>query len=401
MFEDISYEELRRRMLARVSDKLDKREGSVISDAVSPAAMELMALYIELERVIREGYGDTASREFLILRCKERGIEPFPAEHAVLKGEFSPADVEVEGKRFSMGELNYTVGRKTADGVYEVQCETAGTVGNRFLGAMIPIDYVDGLESAVLTEVVIPGEDEEDTEDLRKRYFGSFNVQQFGGNRADYIEKISAIPGVGGVKIKRVWNGDIKPSELVPAENVSEWFTVNGDSLPTDVREWFAKVLAAAGSGKLTAGGAVLVTILNSEFKPASETLVSRVKEALDPSDSTGEGMGLAPIGHTVTVQSAVGVPIDVKTNIVFESGYSWENLGGRITEAVEEYFLELSKNWAATSAIAVRVSQIETRILDIQGVVDISDTKLGGAEGNVTLGEYEIPIIGEVSCGE
>jgi len=398
MFQDITHEKLRQRMLARVSDKLDKREGSVIFDALSPAAMELMALYIELERIIGEAYGDTASREFLVLRCKERGIAPFPAEHAILRGEFSPAAAKVEGKRFSMGELNYTAERKIADGVYEVRCETAGTAGNRFLGEMIPIDYVDGLESAALTEVLIPGEDEEDTEDLRKRYFNSFNVQQFGGNRADYIERVSAIPGVGGVKIKRVWNGDIKPAELIPDTSVSEWFTVNRDSLPAEVREWFSGMLTAAGSGKLTAGGAVLVTILDSSYNAASDTLTAKVKETLDPAEQMGEGMGLAPIGHIVTVQSAVEVPINISTSIVFETGYGWDNLRSAIESAVSDYLLELRKGWASTGLTAVRISQIETRILDINGVADISGTRLGRGTENIVLGENEVPVMGEVN---
>lgn len=401
MFQNVSYEQIRGRMLARVSDKLDKREGSVIFDAVSPAAMELMSVYIELERIIGEAYGDTASREYLILRCKERGISPYHAENAILRGEFSPADVDVAGKRFSLGELNYTVERKIADGVYEVKCETAGTVGNRFFGEMIPIDYVDGLESATLTSVLIPGEDEEDTEALRKRYFGSFNVQAFGGNRSDYIEKISAIPGVGGVKITRVWNGGIKPAELVPAESVCAWFESNSETLTEEVRAWVSPVLAAAKSGKLTAGGCVLVTLLDSAYNTASAALIERVKEVLDPSDSAGEGFGLAPIGHVVTVQSAAGVTVNVTANITFESGYGWDNLQSSIKEAVSGYFLELRKAWDGGNSITVRISQIETRILDLAGVVDIADTTLNGVAENITLGAYEVPVMGEVSANE
>ncbi|MGN0680281.1 MAG: baseplate J/gp47 family protein [Oscillospiraceae bacterium] len=401
MFQNVSYEQIRGRMLARVSDKLDKREGAVIFDAVSPASMELMAVYIELERIIGEAYGDTASREYLILRCKERGISPYPAENAILRGEFSPADVDVTGKRFSLGELNYIAERKINDGVYEVKCETAGAVGNRFFGEMIPIDYVDGLESAALTSVLIPGEDEEDTEDLRKRYFDSFDVQAFGGNRADYIEKISAIAGVGGVKVTRVWNADIKPAELVPAESVSEWFKNNAETLPEDVRGWVTPTLAAAKSGKLTAGGCVLVTLLDSEYNTASEALIERVKETLDPSDSTGEGMGLAPIGHVVTVQSAVGVPINVSTNITFEAGYGWDNMQNAIESAVSDYLLELRKKWEDIGSLTVRISQIETRILDIEGIVDIADTTINGAAENITLGAYEVPVMGEVAANE
>lgn len=87
---DVTYDEILERMLNRVSDKFDKREGSVIFDTHSPTALELQLLYIELNTLISEAYGDTASREYLIKRCKERGIVPYKATKAVLKGKFTP-----------------------------------------------------------------------------------------------------------------------------------------------------------------------------------------------------------------------------------------------------------------------------------------------------------------------
>lgn len=48
---------------------------------------------------------------------------------------------------------------------------------------MIPIDYIEGLETCYLTELLIPGEDEEATEDIRARYFDTFDTKPFGGNR--------------------------------------------------------------------------------------------------------------------------------------------------------------------------------------------------------------------------
>ena len=103
---DVTYENLLERMLARVSDKFDKREGSVIFDTHSPTAIELQILYTELNTILTDAYGDTAAREFLILRCKERGITPYEATHAVLKGVFTPANIDVTGKRFNIGELH-------------------------------------------------------------------------------------------------------------------------------------------------------------------------------------------------------------------------------------------------------------------------------------------------------
>ncbi len=54
--------------------------------------------------------------------------------------------------------------KKIADGIYKVECEELGNIGNQYLGEMIPMEYIKGLQTACLTGILIPGEDEEDTE---------------------------------------------------------------------------------------------------------------------------------------------------------------------------------------------------------------------------------------------
>ena len=397
MYENQTHGVILQRMLDRVPEKFDKREGSVIWDTHSPAALELQYLYIELDRMIKEGYGDTASREYLIKRCAERGITPYPATCAVLKGEFFPTSVDVTGQRFNIGEMNYIVLEKTAEGVYNVRCETAGSVGNQYSGAMTPIDYIDGLASAQLTELLIPGEDEEDTEHLRQRYFDSFDERAFGGNIRDYTEKTCALPGVGAVKVTRAWNGDIAPSSMIPSEAVAAWYESTVDELSEEVKSWLAAVYGAAKQKKLTVGGAVLLTVLNSEYDKASDTLIRSVQEAIDPPRYEGEGYGLAPIGHVVSVRSAVTVTVDIRTDITFADGYSWFNMQETISAAVEKYLAELRKSWAKENSIYVRISQIETRLLALGGIIDIQDTEINGRAENLVLGMYEIPVLGEV----
>lgn len=395
MYEDQTYEVILERMLARVNEKFDKREGAVIFDTHSPTAIEFQILYIELDTILREAYGDTASREFLILRCKEKGITPDPATNAILRGVFTPSNIDVIGKRFNIGTMNYVVLREATDGEggYEVQCETPGIIGNQYLGQMIPIEYIDGLETATLTEILIPGEDEEDTEVLRDRYFASFEEKAFGGNRADYINKTNAIPGVGSTKVTRVWNGDISPASMIPNEAVQAWYKTGLSSLPAAVQSWITAVYTAAKDLKLTTGGTVLITILNSNFDVANETLLNLVKETLDPDEYTGEGYGLAPIGHVVNVVSAEAVEITVKTTITFDVGYSWSNLQTSIDEVIKNYLLELRKTWADEDHLIVRISQIETRLLGIKGIVDINGTTINGVADNLTLGKYEVPV--------
>ena len=53
MYEDTTYEVILQRMLSRVPDKFDKREGSVIWDTHSPTAIEFQILYMELNYLKR------------------------------------------------------------------------------------------------------------------------------------------------------------------------------------------------------------------------------------------------------------------------------------------------------------------------------------------------------------
>lgn len=143
-------------------------------------------LHIGLDTVLQETFADTATRPYLIQRAAERGLHPIPAIAAVLELTTTPASLKLElGERFSIGELNYSITKEVGSGVYEITCETTGEAGNDYGGTVIPIEYVEGLETCTVSALLIPGEDEEDTELFRQRYFNSLNLQAFGGNKAD------------------------------------------------------------------------------------------------------------------------------------------------------------------------------------------------------------------------
>ena len=65
-YEDITYDVILQRMLDRVPDNMDKREGSIIYDALAPAAVELQLMYIELDTILTETFADTAQRDYLV-----------------------------------------------------------------------------------------------------------------------------------------------------------------------------------------------------------------------------------------------------------------------------------------------------------------------------------------------
>ncbi|GIQ62130.1 phage tail protein [Paenibacillus cisolokensis] len=355
MYEHQTYEAILQRMLDRVPDNVDKREGSVIYNACAPAAWELAGMYAELDINRNLSFADTASGEYLTRRCAEFGVNRTPATKARRRGTFrdsagNPCDVPI-GSRFSIGDIDYVAIGKIAAGVYELECEQAGTIGNQLFGPLLPIDYISGLARAELTDIIVPGEDEESDESLRQRYYASVNEPAFGGNIADYIRKVNALNGVGGTKVFPAWQG----------------------------------------------GGTVKCTIVASDWGVPSPSLVEEVQRVIDP-DVGGTGFGTAPIGHKVTIAGAASVTIDVAATVTLDSGVMPGQVQEPIEEVVEAYLLGLRKEWAEQERLIVRVALIEAAILTVPGVIDVAGTTINGAAGNVTLGEEEIPAMGAVT---
>ena len=58
---EYNFGEITNRMLQRVSSNVDKRQGSIIYDAVSPVGLELAKTYLMLQAIEKEAFPDTAS----------------------------------------------------------------------------------------------------------------------------------------------------------------------------------------------------------------------------------------------------------------------------------------------------------------------------------------------------
>lgn len=354
MEETQSFDSIMNRMLDSVPANIDKREGSVIYCALAPAAAELAQMYDAIKDIINETFPDTASRLYLSKMAAERGIYAHNATNAILKAEF---DKEVNMlSRFSGGALNYKViesmGESGERYYYKVMCETPGTVGNSYLGTLIPVEEIPGLKSAQIIEILIHGEDDETTDDFRARYINSVKYPRFGGNTADYMDYLSQFSDVGGGKIYPAWNG----------------------------------------------GGTVKVVFVNAQYEIPNDTLVAYVKEQLDPIDYEGLGYGMAPIGHIVTVEAAKNETINISLNCTFVKGYDWDDVETDVVDCINKYFSELNSEWSNfedINTLVIRVSQIEKRLLELNGILDVSGTKINGLEKN-----YEVDINSIISLG-
>lgn len=355
MFEDLTFENIMERCLARLPDSIDKREGSIIYDAIAPAAAELAIMYIELAYLMDRAFPDTAAGDDLTRKCQERGVSRYAATHAVREGAFAKADGSAcdvpIGARFSGGGLNFAVTGKIDGGRYKLTAEAAGRDGNAYTGPLLPVDYVQDLAAASLSTVLLPGEDTEDDESLRARYYASLEMQSFGGNKADYKEKVGRLQGVGAVKVNPVWDG----------------------------------------------GGTVNIIFVGSDWGVPSAEVVKSVQDAVDPTPTGGQGDGIAPVGHLVTVYAATGVKVNVSFSLSLSAGVSWDGIRAEVESALRAYFAELARGWADSEALVVRLSQVESKLLNVAGVIDVTKTTLNGQPQNLTLAAEAIPVLGEV----
>lgn len=348
-----TYEDLLKRMMDEVPDSLDKREGSMVYNALAPAAAELAQLYIQLRWMIDQSFPDTADRHHLIRRAIERGIRPYPATAAVLRAHLVPEDLPIpQGARFNLDDINYKIiENEETPGMYKIECETVGTIGNKSEGELIPIEYIPGLESAHINSILTPGEDAEPTEEFRERYMRSFDGMAYGGNIADYKNKVAEIRGVGAVKVIPIWDG----------------------------------------------GGTVKIIILGGDNTVPSEELVQEVQTILDPVQNGGEGVGVAPVGHRVTVEGAVSQTINVGYLVTPMAGYNYLDLEESIKQAIREYFRWETAAWE-DRAIVVRLAQIQHVILELDKVDDVKYVTLNGVPDNLTLPVNVVPVLGTVS---
>lgn len=356
MYEQMNYDYILNRMLSAVDDKVDKREGSLIWTACSSVAAEMARMYADLDINWNLSFADTATGDALTRRAAEYGVNREPATKAKRKGLFygqnnAPMDIPI-GSRFSLGPVNFIALKKMETGIYEMECEQAGTIGNHESGTMLPIDYIDGLVRAELADVLVPGEDEEPDDALRERYFETMNEPAFGGNIADYKQTINAIDGVGGTKVFPAWQG----------------------------------------------GGTVKCVIIASDWNAPSQVLVDKVQEIVDPTVNQGKGLGTAPIGHIVTVAGVQTGTINVEATVTLAPGTTVEQVQPLIEQAIENYLLGLRKTWVDTHEIIVRRALIEAAIVGVPDIIDVTNLTLSGFAENITMTEEQIPIKGTIT---
>mgnify|MGYP000848152887 FL=1 len=351
------YESLLKEMLDRVPDDLDKREGSVIYNTLAPCAFLLAQQNYMLVYMIQLLFPDTAEEGWLDRVCADFGVERKAATNAVrqintLDSSGAALDVLL-GSRFQIENVSFGLTEKISTGQYRAACEQAGTDGNLYSGTILPVDNINGLGSAELIAAPLTAaRDEETDDDLRTRFYETVRQSAFGGNIADYEEKVLAIDGVGAVKV------------------------------------FPAHLMGAAGQ--------VGIVIGDTQGNTASDELVQTVQ-----SEMGTDGGGIAPIGHTVTVKTSTDLSVNVAAAVRIRTGSSFATIQPVVVQAITDYI-----NAVGFTDPTVFFAKLQAAILDCHSdIVDIGTVTINGDSKNLTLSKafdsYQVPVVGTITVTE
>lgn len=357
-----SYEKILNRVLGNdLLVNVDKRVGSIIYDAVAPICLELAEAYVKMDILENQTYLMTATGNNLDKRVYDYGISRASATRAMRIAEFKKykrnsegnlvldnkgnkilIDMDIDiGVRFAVPNSTTTfqyIGK--IDNYRIVECEQLGTEGNEHLGQILPLTQVTDMIEAKIISTYKPAEDEETDTQLRTRVVNALNYASFGGNIQDYIERTDAIDGVGETKVFPAWQYN----------------------------------------------GSVLLSIVDPQYDPITEEFKKNLKEQIDPDDvidqygtvlkddTSGQGIGIAPIGHYVTITTPVKKTVNVNLQIRFREGYTIEILTERTKNAINEYFLKCRKTFGQDVNITLYVSDIIIAVKNLDGIIDCSN---------------------------
>lgn len=331
-----TYDEILQGMMDRVSDHIDKREGSVIYDALAPTAYFLAQQNFQLEHFPDLVFLDTAVGQYL---------DRVADAHNVVRKKATPAKREMVTSgavaiesRWAINDLVYRVTSALEEGkLYEVECEIPGDIGNQFKGVMQPVSNVSGITTE-LTGIITAGTEQESDSELRERVYYVIQKPSTSGNRYDYYNWAMECDGVGAVKVFPLANGP----------------------------------------------GTVKVIVADANMSAADTGLIENVRSHIED---------LRPIGANVMVASVIERAVNISASIKLQEGM---NLGVVQDAFRTELASYLRKE--AMDMTYVSLARVGNLLLGTDGVEDYSNLLLNGVSGNVALSEEEIAVTGTVT---
>lgn len=360
---------------------MDKREGSIVYDTLAPVCMELADAYAKMDILESQLSLLTATGTNLDNRAYEHGMAREQSTQAERIGTFKKYQVDEqtgeyvkdelgnkilidmdipEGSRFVSPEndsIIYEFIGKDDEDENILRCETYGTVGNEYTSTILPLTAIPDLVEAKITGTHIPAQDTESDDELRTRVVNKLNSLSFGGNIDSYIEKVSSIDGVGTCKVFPAWQYN----------------------------------------------GSVLLSVVDSSYEPITQSFADRIKEKIDPEESSGQGVGFAPIGHYVTITTPIKSNVKVQFHLNLEADVTAGNVREECKQKIEEYFNSVRHEFYQDKTLGIYRARIIDKILEIPEALNVTDVLLNDVDADITytdeglLEHQYLPYVSEV----
>lgn len=334
-------------------------KGSLLYNACMPVCMRLSQALLALDEVTKKIFAKAALESgyssYLELRVGEMGSERKKSTYALI-----PVTVKGSPKAtFKKDSIVGTIDNRlyvtqsdlilddTGNGNVYVKAENPGSKYNVNAGEInyLPIKY-NGIASITNEKAYWDAYDEETDEELYKRYSLKVQTPATSGNKYHYTNWALEVNGCGSAKVYSLWDKN------------------NG----------------------LNGNGSVKVVISNSNKRAASSDLIQAVWNHIEEE---------RPIGPTVTVISDEELSLNISAKIAYDSAvYTLDTIESNIKKVISDYLTKL-----VDGIKEISIMKIGAVILSAEGVEDCSNLLINGLTTNITIGNDQIAVLGEVIC--
>lgn len=296
----------------------------------------------------------------------------------------------------------------STNGTFNVQCTSAGSVGNVAVNSITVIPTtIQGIVSVTNNSAFSNGYDKETKTDLLQRYYDDIQTPITSGNVYHYKKWCLEVTGVGNVKIKSLWDGDntvkcviVNSNNGVPTtaliNSVQKYVDPFGYQV-TDGDEigYVQNYNESSGSVDYVSSG----TVIYKDFTLTEVLMTAESNEFYYVSSAKfgwGCGNGQAPVGAYCTIAGATAKNLTIViTGLVIQTGATKSTVLTNIENSIKKYLSEIT---FSESIHYVSYSKIGALIMDADGVADYTSYTLNGDSQNITLTDNnstsEIPVL-------
>lgn len=361
MYEDMTPERIRSRILGRLKTDLQTREGSFTNDVIAAAAVEISECYHSLDALLPAFYVDETSGPYIDLQAGIVGIVRKSGTRAHCPILFTGADGAVipegavyytaSGLAFSL-EAAVTIRDGTGEG--SLLAAEVGDAYNIAAGEIVTaLRNYTGVASFT-NEAADGGADPETDAALLARYLERMQKPATSGNPYHYQQWAKEVEGIGAARIVSKWNGP----------------------------------------------GTVKVIVADQDLSPATAAAVAACAAHIEAE---------RPIGPEVTVEAAKTLEISVEAEVTLDASASRAAVRAALEEALSGYLRQLASSAFGGSvdlqfetleagAYEVRFNRAAFLLMSIPGVVDYTALRLNGGTEDLTIPADTLPVLTEVT---